>query len=109
MPFRNFLLAVWTAFDKNESGNEISKGFEMPTKVALVLVWLSENISGFIGKKPALTTKDLGDSLAERWFNNERAREVLGYVPTVKIADALREAAAEKKRVEGMTGERSTE
>jgi sterol-4alpha-carboxylate 3-dehydrogenase (decarboxylating) len=46
-----------------------------------------------------LTTKDLGDSLAERWFDCGRAKEILGYVPQVSIKDALVEAAEEKRRL----------
>jgi sterol-4alpha-carboxylate 3-dehydrogenase (decarboxylating) len=93
LPFRVFLKMLWTAFDGKEPG----KGISVPTKVALVMVWLSEKIAGWTGKKPVLTTKDLGDSLAERWFDCRRAKEVLGYEPVVSIKDGLLEAAEEKK------------
>jgi sterol-4alpha-carboxylate 3-dehydrogenase (decarboxylating) len=87
---------LWTAFD----GKEPEKGISVPTKVALVMVWLSEKIAGWMGKKPVLSTKDLGDSLAERWFSCRRAKEVLGYEPLVSIKDALMEAAEEKRKLE---------
>jgi sterol-4alpha-carboxylate 3-dehydrogenase (decarboxylating) len=89
MPFRDFLSQLWTTFD----GKKPPKGVSIPTAVALPLVWLMEHVSKAVGKTPALTTKDLGDSLAERWFDNSRAAEVFGYVPKVKIADGLKEAA----------------
>jgi len=95
LPFRTFLKMVWKAFD----GKESPKGVSIPTKVAVVMVRLSERIAGLMGKKPVLTTKDLGDSLAERWFDCGRAKEVLGYVPLVGIEEGLREAAVESKRV----------
>jgi sterol-4alpha-carboxylate 3-dehydrogenase (decarboxylating) len=93
LPFRVFLKMVWKAFD----GKESPKGISVPTKVALVMVWLSERIAGLTGKKPVLTTKELGDSLAGRWFDCGRAKEVLGYVPLVGIEEGLREAAKESK------------
>ena len=87
---------LWTEFD----GKEPEKGISVPTKGALVMVRLSEKVAGWTGKKPVLTVKDLGDSLAERWFDCKRAKEALGYEPLVSIKDALIEAAKEKKRLE---------
>lgn len=87
---------LWTAFD----GKEPEKGISVPTRVAAVMVWVSEKIVGLMGKKPVLTGRDLGDGLAERWFDCGRAEDVLGYVPLVSIKDALVEAAQEKKRLE---------
>lgn len=89
-----FLKLLWTVFDGKEPG----KGISVPTNVAVVMVWLSEKIAGWTGKKPVLTTKDLGDSLAERWFDCGKAKEILGYVPLVSIKDALVEAAEEKRK-----------
>ena len=97
MPFGEFLTRVWAAFD----GKEPAKGTSIPRSLALPLVWMAENIFKALGKKPTLTTKDLGDSLAGRWFDNSRAREVFGYVPKVKIADALKKTAEEKQLKEG--------
>lgn len=97
MPFGEFLTKVWAAFD----GKEPAKGTSIPRSLALPLVWMAENIFKALGKKPTLTTKDLGDSLAGRWFDNSRAREVFGYVPKVKIADALKKTAEEKQLKEG--------
>jgi sterol-4alpha-carboxylate 3-dehydrogenase (decarboxylating) len=72
LPFRVFLKLLWTVFDGKEPG----EGISVPTNVAVVMVWLSEKIAGWTGKKPVLTTKDLGDSLAERWFDCGRAKEI---------------------------------
>jgi sterol-4alpha-carboxylate 3-dehydrogenase (decarboxylating) len=95
LPFRVFSKLLWTVFDGKEPG----KGITVPTNVAVVMVWLSEKIAGWTGKKPVLTTKDLGDSLAERWFDYGRAKEILGYVPQVSIKDTLVEAAEEERRL----------
>jgi len=85
---------LWTEFD----GKEPEKGISVPTKVAVVMTRLSEKIAGWTGKKPVLTVKDLGDSLAERWFECKRAKEVLGWEPLVSIKDGLKEAAEESRR-----------
>jgi sterol-4alpha-carboxylate 3-dehydrogenase (decarboxylating) len=94
LPFRVFLKMLWTEFD----GKELEKGISVPTKVAVVMTRFSEKIAGWTGKKPVLTVKDLGDSLAERWFDCKRAKEVLGWEPLVSIKDGLKEAAEESKR-----------
>jgi len=94
LPFRVFLKMLWTEFD----GKEPEKGISVPTKVAVVMTRLSEKIAGWTGKKPVLTVKDLGDSLAERWFECKRAKEVLGWEPLVSIKDGLKEAAEESRR-----------
>ncbi len=87
---------LWTEFD----GKVPEKGISVPVKVAVVMLWLSEKVAGWTGKKPVLTVKDLGDSLAERWFDCKRAKEVLSYEPMVSIKDALMKAAEEKRELE---------
>jgi sterol-4alpha-carboxylate 3-dehydrogenase (decarboxylating) len=101
MPFRVFLKMLWTEFDDKVP----EKGISVPVKVAVVMVWLSEKVAGWTGKKPVLTVKDLGDSLAERWFDCKRAKEILGYEPLVSIKDALMKAAEEKRELEKSAGE----
>jgi sterol-4alpha-carboxylate 3-dehydrogenase (decarboxylating) len=96
LPFRVFLKMLWTAVDRKEP----EKGISVPTKVAVAMVWLSEKVASWTGRKPVLTTKDLGDSLAERWFDCGRAKEAFGYMPLVSIKDALMEVAEEKKKSE---------
>ena len=94
VPFRAFLEMVWAAFPlKKTGGDKQSKGFTVPTRVAVVLVWISQKIAGIARKKPFLTMDDLGDSLSQRWFDNTAAKNVLGYSPSVTLAQGLREAA----------------
>jgi sterol-4alpha-carboxylate 3-dehydrogenase (decarboxylating) len=99
LPFREFLKLLWEVFD----GKESPKGVSVPTKVAVAMVWVGEKVAGLMGKRSFLTMGELGDSLAERWFDCGRAREVLGYVPRVRIKDALKEAVVEMRR-EGKEG-----
>ena len=93
LPFQVFLKMVWEAFD----GEESPKGTSVPVGVAKVMVRLGQKVARVMGKTPVLTVQGLGDSLAERWFDCSRARDVLGYVLQVKIADALKEAAEVRK------------
>ncbi len=86
---------LWSAFD----GKESPKGISVPTKVAVAMVWFGEKVAGLSGKRSFLTMRELGDSLAERWFDCGRAKEVLGYVASVGIEEALREVAKEMRAV----------
>jgi sterol-4alpha-carboxylate 3-dehydrogenase (decarboxylating) len=65
--------------------------------MAKVMVRLGEKMAGLTGKPSALMVQGLEESLAERWFDCGRAKEVLGYEPEAKIADALKEAAENRK------------
>ncbi|RDW88264.1 hypothetical protein BP6252_00296 [Coleophoma cylindrospora] len=104
--FRVFLTAVWKAYDADlPERKDIGRGTTIPKNVALPLVWMNEKVSKISGKKPLLTTKDLGDSTAERFFDNTRAREVLGYQPSIKLADAIEEAVRGYKIVVKQEGE----
>jgi sterol-4alpha-carboxylate 3-dehydrogenase (decarboxylating) len=95
MQFRDFLKMVWGSFDKFGSHQQKQvKGLTIPTHVALVVVWICQKAAKMVGAKPFLTVQDLGDSLAQRWFDNSSAQRVLGYVPRVTLAQALSEAAA---------------
>ncbi|KAL3423172.1 sterol-4-alpha-carboxylate 3-dehydrogenase [Phlyctema vagabunda] len=88
--FRTFVTAVWMAYDNVEKS--IAKGTSIPKNFAVPLVWMNEKVSKISGKKPTLTSNALGDSMAARFFDNSRAKEVLGYQPRVKLADAIKEA-----------------
>jgi sterol-4alpha-carboxylate 3-dehydrogenase (decarboxylating) len=98
VPFRSFLEMVWAAFPLRKNGEEKqSKGFTLPTRVAVVLIWISQKVAEIARKKPFLTMNGLGDSLSQRWFDNTAAKSVLGYFPTVTLEQGLGEAAASLK------------
>lgn len=85
---------VWAAFDARGFEKPRGKGnFTIPTRVAVVMAWLSEKLARVMGKEPALTVKNLGDGVAQRWFDNSAAKRVFGYEPRVTLAEGVKEAA----------------
>jgi sterol-4alpha-carboxylate 3-dehydrogenase (decarboxylating) len=101
--FKGFLGWIYEAFDdedeiagedrggeKREKKGQKEKVTEIPIKVAKPLVWVGAKVARMTGKKAPLTSKELGDSVAERWFDNGRAREVLGYIPAVGLKEGVR-------------------
>ncbi|KAK9350025.1 hypothetical protein V1523DRAFT_421076 [Lipomyces doorenjongii] len=94
MPFRTFITMVWAAFDASGSSEQAQvKGITIPAPVALFLTWISEKAARIVRKEPPLTVKNLGDGLAQRWFDNSSATAVLGYVPTTSLEQGLKQTA----------------
>ncbi|KAK9344035.1 hypothetical protein V1522DRAFT_411648 [Lipomyces starkeyi] len=92
MPFRTFTKMVWAAFDASGGREQAQvKGITIPAPVALVLTWMAEMAARILRKEPFLTVKNLGDGLAQRWFDNSSATAVLGYVPTTSLEQGLKE------------------
>ncbi|KAK9482078.1 hypothetical protein V1527DRAFT_486035 [Lipomyces starkeyi] len=92
MPFRTFIKMVWAAFDTSGGREQAQvKGITIPAAMALVLTWMSEKAARIVRKEPFLTVKNLGDGLAQRWFDNSSATAVLGYVPTTSLEQGLKE------------------
>lgn len=93
LPFRTFLTMAWAASDASKGLKQVqARGTTIPRPAATALVWISEKASRLVGKEPVLTFSDLGDSLAQRWFDNSAAKKVLGYVPRTTVAQGLEEA-----------------
>jgi hypothetical protein len=117
--FKEFLGWIYEAFDGEDKiagdeggGEEKKRGkkekvTEIPVKVAKPLVWVGEKVSRMTGKKAPLTSKELGDSVAERWFDNGRAREVLGYIPAVGLKEGVRLAVEGFKKIQKDEKEKS--
>jgi len=88
IPFREFVSKIWEEYD----GEKSRRGVTVPVGLAKVLVWIGEKIALLRGEKPLLTIKTLGDSVSERWFDNGKAREFLGYVPVVGLSEGVKRA-----------------
>jgi sterol-4alpha-carboxylate 3-dehydrogenase (decarboxylating) len=99
LPFRTFLKILWAASDASRGLEQAqATGITIPRQVASTLIWISEKAARIAGKEPALTVSDLGDSIAQRWFDNSAAKGVLGYVPSTTVARGLEEAMAGWKK-----------
>lgn len=97
---------VWKTWDgelgeDGAKGKGTSKGVTVPICVAKGLTWVAEGMVRVVGKEPVLTVKNLGDGVAQRWFDNGAARKVLGYVPATSLADGVEEAVVGYKAVRG--------
>ncbi|KAK9243531.1 hypothetical protein V1506DRAFT_462772 [Lipomyces tetrasporus] len=94
MPFRTFFTMLWAAFDASGFSEQApAKAITIPAPVALCLTWISEKAARIVRKEPFLTVKDLGDGLAQRWFDNSSATTVLGYTPSTSLEQGLKETA----------------
>jgi sterol-4alpha-carboxylate 3-dehydrogenase (decarboxylating) len=89
--FKKFLAWVHEADDEvlGRDKQEM-KVLEIPIGVAKVLVWIGEKIAGILGREPVLSYKNLGDSVAERWFDNGKARRMWNYVPEMGLRESVR-------------------
>jgi sterol-4alpha-carboxylate 3-dehydrogenase (decarboxylating) len=87
---------VWDCLDHSGvQNNTLTKRtfkFVIPIPIAYCIIWLLSFLAKLMGKEPKLSTSELGDSVSVRYFNNSRAREVLGYVPVAKLEDSIRDA-----------------
>jgi sterol-4alpha-carboxylate 3-dehydrogenase (decarboxylating) len=103
--FKTFLGWIYDAADGDRKGN--TKGKEattVPISVAKPLIWVGEKVGKITGKRPLLIVKDLGDSVAQRWFDNGRARDVLGYVPEVSLREGVNSAVEGYKAAKERAG-----
>jgi sterol-4alpha-carboxylate 3-dehydrogenase (decarboxylating) len=83
MPFKTFMGWIWNAYEGPSKGTPR----QIPVGLAKGVVWLGEKIQG---KKATLTVKELGDGVSERWFDNGRAKEILGYAPETGLEEAVK-------------------
>ncbi|TAQ86765.1 hypothetical protein B7494_g4929 [Chlorociboria aeruginascens] len=88
VPLQAFIKWIWEAYD----GKQLPKGTKVPVKLATAIIGLLEIFSGLVGKKAEVTVDNLRESLADRWFNNTRAKEILGYVPSIGLEEAVKVA-----------------
>ncbi|RFU31492.1 hypothetical protein B7463_g4799, partial [Scytalidium lignicola] len=101
LPFRSVVEMIHAAFTSGaETSSTTNQGsITIPITIAYVLTWVVEKVCQMLGKRPMLSTRDLGDSVSQRWFDNSAARRVVGYEPRVKLAEGVREMVEEYRRV----------
>jgi sterol-4alpha-carboxylate 3-dehydrogenase (decarboxylating) len=96
LPMRRVLEMIWECLDYDQVQNETEEfqapKFVISIRLAYGIIWTLSFIANLVGKKPWISTSELGDSVSVRYFNNSRARDVLGYVPESKLEDSIRAA-----------------
>jgi sterol-4alpha-carboxylate 3-dehydrogenase (decarboxylating) len=105
LPMKRIMEMIWECLDtdriENEKGKDQKLKIFIPVRLAYAIIWVLSLLAQVLGKKPWISTNELGDSLSVRYFDNSRAREVLGYVPESKLEEAIRDACRTYKAREG--------
>jgi sterol-4alpha-carboxylate 3-dehydrogenase (decarboxylating) len=84
--FSDMLLAVWREFGHDSDVWTVT----IPARGAYAMAWLGERVAWLIGRPPPITTGEIGDAFAVRWFDCSRAAEILGYRPVTGLNDGVR-------------------
>lgn len=90
IPFWDFPRSLWknVGFKLNEK-----KVWKIPTAVGLPLAGLVENVGWLFGIKTDFTRFKVTFSAANRYYNIEKARRVLGYEPLVGLDEGIKRSA----------------
>jgi len=87
---------VWDCMDHDQVQDDTAepqkKPFVIPVRIANGMIRGSSLLAKVMRKPPWISTKELGDSVSVRYFDNTRARDILGYVPESKLEDSIRDA-----------------
>ncbi|KAF4553946.1 3-beta hydroxysteroid dehydrogenase-like protein 2 [Elsinoe fawcettii] len=86
--FRDFMRAIWA----NVSGHVPRREIHIPASLAWWFGAAAEAAAWVTGRETALSRGSVRDAVATRYADNARARGVLGYVPSIGIADAVKRA-----------------
>lgn len=105
--FKTFLGWIYDAADGAEGDPKRKNATTISVGLAKPLIWFGEKVGKVTRKRPLLTVKDLGDSVAERWFDNGRAKELLGYVPKMGLKEGVRKSVEGYKAAEEKEGKES--
>jgi len=90
MYFWDFPRAVWKRLDDNTKRERVKRGrINLPREVGLILASASEWWGWLSGKEPVFTRFRVTFSCANRWYNIEKARTLLGYEPQVGMEEGI--------------------
>ncbi|KAK5112959.1 hypothetical protein LTR62_003781 [Meristemomyces frigidus] len=90
--FWDFLSAIWAEF-----GHVPSKRWYIPVNLAWVAGWMAEWMTWATGGVSTLDTGSIKDGIRTQYLNNDKAKRILGYVPTVGLAEGVRLACLDYK------------
>ncbi|TDL22249.1 C-3 sterol dehydrogenase [Rickenella mellea] len=97
--FWDFARAVWF-----EMGDRTTKLWKLPAGVGLQLATAAEWWSWLVGKEPTFTRYRVTYSCTSRWYNIEKARQVLGYEPEVSVLDGIKRMVDWYKKEQNISG-----
>lgn len=87
--FRDFMVAIWAEF-----GHVPPFQVKIPMTAAWVVGLIAEGYTWLTGADATLSRGSVRDAVGIRYSNNEKAKRVLGYVPRVGFAKAVKIACA---------------
>ncbi|OCK84146.1 C-3 sterol dehydrogenase/C-4 decarboxylase-like protein [Lepidopterella palustris CBS 459.81] len=93
VPFRDFCVAIWAEF-----GHVPPWEARIPRAVAWALGGVAEWVTWLTGSQATLSRGSVKDACGVRYANLEKARRVLGYEPTVGLAEGVKIACQHYKR-----------
>jgi len=103
VPFWSFSKAVWQEYSGDSGLYDASKKpWAIPRDLVMPIADLAESVMGIFGKQPTFTRFKLTIVTAERWYNIEKARRVLGYEPKVGIEEGIKRSVAWVKEQEAL-------
>lgn len=85
LPFRDFCLAVWQSF-----GHYPPFRVNIPRRLATLAGSVAEWVTWLTGYPSTLSRGSVQDACQIRYCSVVKAREVLGYKPSVSIEDGIR-------------------
>jgi sterol-4alpha-carboxylate 3-dehydrogenase (decarboxylating) len=100
-PMRQVLEMVWTELDSSERVKKAQgiASAEDRYPFWIVPVWFVRGVAmstnflfRAVGKGGLLSVGELNDGICQRYFNNTRAKEILGYVPSVPLEQSIKDA-----------------
>jgi len=98
-PMRQVIEMVWAELDK-ANGDSVAQNFTKHRYPYWTIpVWLIYGVLYFVipflrlvGMKSPISLNEIGDGVSQRYFDNTRAKEILGYVPVVPLEQSIRDA-----------------
>ena len=97
-PFRDWCRAIWKEF-----GHFPPFEIHIPVAVANGMAVIAEGLAWLTGIPGTLSRGSVIDASVTRYCSNEKARELLGYRPSVGIEEGIRRSCAEFKARKGIT------
>lgn len=87
VPFRDFCKAIWAAF-----GHYPPFEVRVPASVGMAIGMIAEWITTWTGTEGTISRGSVKDYVQTAYADRTKAREILGYVPRVGLAEGVKMA-----------------